>query len=174
MITNLVNWNNPPAFHTGKPASASGHLATPSPKENEEIVVSATDAEIPLAIDEDRQVQGSEYVQDSEVMEPETTEEIFDDYKEMSTFEAVVESQAGAVASGDEAPILVFDNVEREKWEDATVSSQDVSNEYKLEADGTTDMNASVLVSEDIQEAGMATAGDDAPGRSIITSSSSQ
>ena len=116
---------------------------------------------------------GSEYVQDSEVIEPETTDEILDDCKEMSTFEAVVESQAGTVASGDEAPILVFDDVEREKWEseDAAVPSQDVPNEHEFEDEGTTDMNASVV---DIQEAEMATVGDDAPGRSIITSSSSR
>jgi hypothetical protein len=93
----------------------------------------------------------------------------------MSTFEVVIESQAGTVASGDEAPVLVFDDVEREKWEseDTTVPSQDVPNEHKFEAEGTTDMNASV-VSEDNEEVEMATAGDDAQGMSIIMSSSSQ
>lgn len=133
-------------------------------------MVSATDETIPLSIDEeDRQASGSEYVQDSEVIEPETTEEILDDQREMSTFEAVVESQAGTMASGDEAQVLVLDDVEREKWEpeDTTFPSQD---EHKFEIEGTTDMNALV----DIQEVEMATAGDNAPGKLIIMSSSSQ
>ena len=177
VISNLVNWNNPPAFPTGKPASASGHLTTPSPEENQDIVFAA-DETIPLSVDEEeerRQVQDAEFAHDSEVIESET-EENHDDCRKMPTLEMVIESQTEVVSSGDEAPILVLNDVEREKWEseDATVPSQGGHNEHKFEAEGTTDMDVSVLVSEDILEAGVSTTGDDAPGRSIIASSSWQ
>jgi len=84
----------------------------------------------------------------------------------------VAESQAGIIASGGGPSILRLDDVERE-LEDATVPSQGVHNETNLEAEGTTYINAPFLVSEqNIQETELAAAGEDAPSRPIILSSS--
>ncbi|KAF5322103.1 hypothetical protein D9619_001977 [Psilocybe cf. subviscida] len=52
VLSSLVDWNNPPAFSNGFPASASGHLATPS-SEGEDLIV----AEHPVAIDAETEIE---------------------------------------------------------------------------------------------------------------------
>ncbi|KAF8967960.1 hypothetical protein BDZ97DRAFT_1802168 [Flammula alnicola] len=92
VISNVVDWNNPPAFPSGLPASASGHLATPSsegedqspaaPEEetvNEETTV--IDIEIGFTVEEHEllQHQAADVVHPAEVLEPNAVEDTIDD-----------------------------------------------------------------------------------------------